>query len=296
MTEPGPYDALLVHIADQLSAVFGAGTVLLHIAKKDNCEVEIERVQKYHDELQKLFRRKVDSQIVCSGKRLERAVAETENFDLLIIGAPAEDKLLKIFSKSFEDKLAERAFCSVFVVQSPRSHSHEAAAAIPDAILAEGFRLFPFLHLGVVEAKIDIKDKATLFSHISEKFARETEIAPTDILEQAFWERERVQNTAMGRGVAMPHAVIPDADRTLFSIFTLRQPIDFESPDESKIDICFVTVGPSDQRGIHLKILGRTAYLIRETDLLTRLREVEEDAQLADVITTLDSQETSPSG
>ena len=152
--------------------------------------------------------------------------------------------------------------------------------------------LFSFLHHGVVEAKVDIIDKASLLLHISEKFARETEIAPIDILERAFWKRERVQNTAIGRGVAMPHAVLPDVAQTLFGIFTLRQPIDFESPDKSKIDICFAMVEPSDQRDIHLKILGRTAYLIRETDLLTRIREAEEDAQLADVITTLDSQET----
>jgi len=290
MTEPGPYDALLVHVADQLSAMFDAETILLHVAAEDDSESEIEGVKGYHSELQQLFRRKVDSQIIRSQRRLERAVAETENFDLLIIGAPAENRLLRILSKSFEDKLSERAFCSVFQVQNPRSHSHEVAA-VSDAIQAEGFRLFPFLHLGVVEAKVDIADKAALFSHISEKFAGETEIATANVFEQTFWERERVQNTAMGKGVAMPHAVIPDAHRTLFGIFTLRQPIDFESPDESKVDICFVTVGPPDQRGIHLKILGRTAYLIRETELLARLRYAEANAQLADVITTLDSQE-----
>ena len=87
--------------------------------------------------------------------------------------------------------------------------------------------LFSFLHRGVVEAKVDIVDKTSLLSHISEKFARETEIAPIDILERAFWKRERVQNTAIGRGVAMPHAVLPDVAQIIFGIFTLRQPIDF---------------------------------------------------------------------
>ena len=290
MTEPGPYDALLVHVADQLSAVFDAETVLLHLTGEEDSESEMERVQGYHDELQKLFRRKVDSQIIRTRRRLERAVTETENFDLLIIGAPAEDKLLSLFARSFEDKLAEKASCSVFQVQNPRSHSHEATA-IADAIRAEGFRLFPFLHTGVVEAKVDVADKAALFSHIAGKFAQETEIAPAGIFEQAFWQRERVQNTAMGSGVAMPHAVVPEAHQTLFGVFTLRQPIDFDAPDKSEVDVCFVTVGPSDQRNIHLKILGRTSYLIRETELLAQLRDAEEDAQLADVITAFDNQE-----
>lgn len=44
--------------------------------------------------------------------------------------------------------------------------------------------LFSFLHRGVVEAKVDIVDKASLLSHISEKFARETEIAPKAVPEK----------------------------------------------------------------------------------------------------------------
>jgi amino acid transporter/mannitol/fructose-specific phosphotransferase system IIA component (Ntr-type) len=300
MTEPGPYDALLVHVADQLSFVFDAEIVLLHIAEETAPESEIERVERYHNELRQLFRSEVTGKIVRAKRRLESAVEETEGFDLLIIGAPSEDRLVKAFAKSFEDRLAELAKCSVFQVQSPREHSHDVVAAVPEAIQAEGFRLYPFLHLGVVDAKVDVKDKAALFSHISAQFAevlgREiprsggTDIPTKDSLEAAFWQRERIQNTAMSRGVAMPHAVIPELDYTLFGVFTLLQPLDFASPDRSAVDVCIVTVGPSEQRGIHLKILGRAAYLIRETDLLDQLRAAETDIQLANALIAVDDQ------
>jgi len=92
----------------------------------------------------------------------------------------------------------------------------------------------------------------------------------------------------MGRGVAMPHAAISGTAHTLFGIFTLQEPIDFLSPDKSKVDVCFVTAGPLDQRGIHLKIIGRTARLIQETNLLTRLREAKNSHELVEVVTTLD--------
>ena len=290
MTQPGPYDALLVHVTDQLGIVFDAEIVLLHIAREDHPEAELERVKNYHDELRQLFRSEVESRIIRAKKQLDGAVRETANVDLLIIGGGAEERLLKIFAKSFEDKLAEKASCSVFQVQSPRTHSHEITAAIPEAIQAEGFRLFPFLHRGVVEAAVNVKDKATLFSHIAEKFSQSSGVETADNIEQALWEREQMQNTSMGMGIAMPHAVIPALNQTLFGVFTLHQPIDFESPDKSEVDICVVTGGPPDQRRVHLKILGRIACLIRETDLLTQLREAESDTQLADAIIACDNQ------
>ena len=78
---------------------------------------------------------------------------------------------------------------------------------------------------------------------------------------------------------------------SVFSIFTLQKTIDFLSPDGSKVDICFVTAGPIDQRGIHLKIIGKIARLIRETNLLTRLREVKNSQESVEAITTFDREE-----
>lgn len=289
MTQPGPYDALLAHVTDQLGIVFDAEIVLLHIAAEEHPEAEIERVKNYHDELRQLFRSEVKSQIVRAKKQLDGAIRETANVDLLVIGGAAEERLLKIFAKSFEDKLAEKVACSVFQVQSPRIHSHEITSAIPEAIQTEGFRLFPFLHRAAVGAKVNVKDKTALFAQIAENLSQASGVTAANI-EGALWEREQVQNTAMGSGIAMPHAVLPNFNQTLFGIFTLHQPIDFESPDQSQVDICIVTGGPPDERSVHLKILGRMAYLIRETDLLIPLREAESDTQLADAIIACDNQ------
>ena len=288
MMEPGPYDALLVHVANRLSVELDAEIFFLHVASEDTSDAELEKVGKYHRQLEELSIRKIESRIIRAKNRLERIVAETKNFDLLIIGAPAEHRLLRIFSRSFEDKVGEKAACSVLQVQSPRAYSHEVTKAVPAAISAEEFRLFPFLHTGAVETKVAVSNKESLIRHISKTFERNTALADANTLEQAFWKRERIQNTDLGQGVAMPHAVIPEAAHTLFGIFTLQDAIDFLSPDRSEVDVCFVTAGPVAQRGIHLKIIGRIARLIKETNLLTRLREAQNSHELVEVLTTLD--------
>jgi len=292
MMEPGPYDALLIHVADRLGVAWNAEVFFLHVASEDASDAELEKMKEYHKQLEAFSIRQIKSQIIKTKNRLEKVVEESKNCDLLIIGAPAEHRLLRIFSMSFEDKIGEKAACSVLKVQSPRFYSHEVTKAIPDAISEEGFRLLPFLHTGAVEANISLKDKESLFRYMAEIFERETGIADADTFEQGLWKRERVQNTAMGQGVAMPHAVIPDAEHTFFGIFTLQEAIDFSSPDRAKVDICFVTAGPIDQRGIHLKIIGRIARLIRGTSLLDQLKKAENSHELVEAVNMFDREKT----
>ena len=192
---------------------------------------------------------------------------------------------------SFEDKIGERAACSVFKIQSPRFYSHEVTSGVPTAIREGGFRLSQFLNAGAVEVGIDIRDKASLFRHISVTLEANSGIASADVIEQAFWKREQIQNTAIGNGIAIPHAVIDRANSTFFGIFTLENAIDFLAPDGAEVDVCFITVGPIDQRDVHLKIIARIARLVRETDLLTSLREAKNSSELIEAITSLDREE-----
>ncbi len=291
MAEPGPYDALLVHIADRLSMEPDVEVFCLHVADENASNADIESVRAYHKHLAQLSARNMESRIIRAKKRLERILIETKDCDLLIIGAPAEHSLAQAFSMSFEDKIGERAACSVFKIQSPRFYSHEVTSSVPTAIREGGFRLSQFLNAGAVEVGIDIRDKASLFRHISATLEANSGIASADVIEQAFWKREQIQNTAIGNGIAIPHAVIDRANSTFFGIFTLENTIDFLAPDGAEVDVCFITVGPIDQRDVHLKIIARIARLVRETDLLTSLREAKDPSELIEAITSLDREE-----
>jgi len=287
MAEPGPYDALLVHIADRLSMEPDVEVFCLHVADEDASNEDIESVRIYHNHLAQLSARNMESRIIRAKKRLERVLIETKDCDLLIIGAPAEHSLAQAFSMSFEDKIGEKAACSVFKIQSPRFYSHEVTSSVPTAIREGGFRLSQFLNAGAVEAGIDIRDKESLFRRISEALEANIGIASADVIEQAFWKREQIQNTAMGHGIAIPHAVIDEADSTFFGIFTLKNAIDFLAPDGAEVDVCFITAGPIDQRDVHLKIIASIARLIRETELLINIRAAKSPGELVELITAL---------
>ena len=87
-------------------------------------------------------------------------------------------------------------------------------------------------------------------------------------IETAFWNREHLQNTAIGQGVAIPHATLPEARRTYVGLFSFAKPIPYGAPNNGTIQLCVVTIGPPSDRQVHLLVLSTVAKLISGTSFL----------------------------
>ena len=97
-------------------------------------------------------------------------------------------------------------------------------------------------------------------------------------------ERERTQNTAVGLGVALPHATVDTADRTYLGVFTTAAPIDYSAPDGEGVDVFFATIGPSSERQTHLYLLADVSKLVLKTSLLYQLRKAEDTDRIVAAI------------
>jgi PTS system nitrogen regulatory IIA component len=58
-------------------------------------------------------------------------------------------------------------------------------------------------------------------------------------------KREELGSTGIGRGVAIPHARLPDLQRPYGLLAKLRHPIEFEAIDGQAVDIVFVLLLPA---------------------------------------------------
>ncbi|NLC93224.1 MAG: PTS sugar transporter subunit IIA [Treponema sp.] len=80
----------------------------------------------------------------------------------------------------------------------------------------------------------------------------------------ALCAREKVLSTAIGNGIALPHArnsIIKDESEQRICIVYLKNPMDMSAPDERKVYAMFVLLTQNSQ--LHLKILATLAELIR---------------------------------
>jgi nitrogen PTS system EIIA component len=88
-------------------------------------------------------------------------------------------------------------------------------------------------------------------------------------------EREALGSTGIGGGIAIPHARMTSltSPRGLFA--RLGHPVSFDSIDERPVDIVFLLVAPEGAGADHLKALARVSRLLRDRNLVDKLRATE---------------------
>ena len=93
-------------------------------------------------------------------------------------------------------------------------------------------------------------------------------------------KREELGSTGIGRGVAIPHARLPDLQRPHGLLARLRQPIEFEAIDGQAVDIVFVLLLPAAVESGQLEALALVARVLRPPENLVRLRDARNPSEL----------------
>lgn len=97
--------------------------------------------------------------------------------------------------------------------------------------------------------------------------------------------REKLGSTAMGGGVAIPHARLGGLKSIVGLFARLEKPVDFEAADGQGVDLVFVLLAPEESGADHLRALARVSRLLRDAELRRKLRETSEAPALYALIT-----------
>jgi PTS system nitrogen regulatory IIA component len=109
-------------------------------------------------------------------------------------------------------------------------------------------------------------------------------------LVQALEDRERLNSTALGDGVAIPHGKLGGVKRVVAAFGRSVPGIDFSSLDGKPTHLFFLLVAPEDSAGAHLKALARISRLLKDEAFRARLMQASDAADLYRTIRTEDDQ------
>lgn len=90
-------------------------------------------------------------------------------------------------------------------------------------------------------------------------------------IERVLLEREALQSTGIGEGVAIPHGALPQLDEQVAALLIVPEGVEFEAIDDARVSILFGVIGPKRATGEHLKTLARVSRLLRSKDFRARL-------------------------
>lgn len=113
-------------------------------------------------------------------------------------------------------------------------------------------------------------DKEQAIRRLADMFGERDGASPDDI-ERVLLEREALQSTGIGEGVAIPHGALPQLKEQVAALLIVPAGVEFQAIDDAKVSILFGVIGPKRATGEHLKTLARVSRLLRSKDFRTRL-------------------------
>ena len=110
---------------------------------------------------------------------------------------------------------------------------------------------------------------------------------------ECLFEREKLGNSGLGNGIAMPKAKIPVtlSDKAIAVFMQLDTPIDYDSSDGKFVDLVFAVLVPENQRATYMPILSFLTERLTDKNLLKQLRSAKSAEEIWQVFEISDSSE-----
>ena len=115
------------------------------------------------------------------------------------------------------------------------------------------------------------RTKADIIAELANVVVRQHRDIDRERLVQALEDRERLNSTALGEGVAIPHGKLPGVKGVIAAFGRSPSGVDFSSLDGKPTHLFFLLVAPEDSAGTHLKALARISRLLKDASFRTRL-------------------------
>jgi PTS system nitrogen regulatory IIA component len=113
-------------------------------------------------------------------------------------------------------------------------------------------------------------DKLGALKTLAQMLAQGTRVNVSEV-ERVLLEREQLQSTGIGEGVAIPHGALVQLDTQHAALLIVPGGVDFAAIDGQAVNIVFAVIGPKRATGEHLKTLARVSRLLRNKSFRERL-------------------------
>ena len=110
---------------------------------------------------------------------------------------------------------------------------------------------------------VDASTKTQALRALAEAAGEALSLDPKMIF-NALHERERLGSTAIGNGVALPHAKISGVDRLVGWVACLENPVEFDAVDDQPVDLVILLLAPDNAGSEHLRVLAQLSRLARD--------------------------------
>ncbi|MDR2216675.1 MAG: PTS sugar transporter subunit IIA [Nevskiaceae bacterium] len=139
-----------------------------------------------------------------------------------------------------------------------------------------------YLRVEDILIDLQVSDKLQVFKAIGRHFEH-TRALPAEAVVSALLRREQLGSTAVGDGVAIPHARMQELDHIRAVYLRLSPALPFDTPDDKPVSDVLVLMVPSPAEQVHLDILAQAASLFLRNEFRKALHRCATPAEIKEV-------------
>ena len=116
-------------------------------------------------------------------------------------------------------------------------------------------------------------DKASVLKELAAPLVEACGVPSQEDLLGILAERERLESTGIGGGLAIPHGRLKNLKQFVVAFGRSIKGVDFDSIDRKPTHLFFVVMAPENSAANNLKLLGRIVTLLKDASFRKRLME-----------------------
>ena len=149
-------------------------------------------------------------------------------------------------------------------------------------------KILDYLREEWVLADIQGTDKPSVLQEISGLLVKPCQVASSEELLRVLLEREKLESTGIGEGVAIPHGRLKKLKTFFIAFGRSLKGVDFDSIDGKPSHVFFLVMAPENSAVNNLKLLGRIVTLLKDASFKRRLMEARSQKELFEFISEED--------
>ncbi len=137
-----------------------------------------------------------------------------------------------------------------------------------------------------IVADLDAQDRDSAIDELLSALERSGCLTPEHHEEAllSLLKREALASTALGHGIAIPHAKVRFVENFCGALGVSRGGIDFGAPDGKLVSVVFLFLSPEKAISGHLDLMAHIAAIARNHEFVRKLRRARTEQEVAHVL------------
>ena len=132
------------------------------------------------------------------------------------------------------------------------------------------------------------KDKVRAIEELLDVLAKEKRILNKKVILTRLIDRENLISTALGEGVAVPHARVDTGGELAIAVGRSEKGLDFDAPDKKKVHLIILVVWNPSLPGLFNHLFAGLAHFLRRADFRQRAFEAKDKTELFNILSEIE--------